>query len=88
MADDSLDDFFAKKDKSKKKGKAKVTPGDILAKQEEKPKKKTKKPKEEKQGGQETSSEDRPEKESKTPKTAVMTQLFHESSKLKYKSEW
>lgn len=68
MEDDSLDDFFAKKDKSKKKGKAKVTPGDILAKQEEKPKKKLKRKKEEKEGGQET-SEDRGEKDStKNPK--------------------
>lgn len=45
---DSLDDFFAKKDKSKKKGKSKYTSSDLLAKQEEKPKKLTKKKKEEK----------------------------------------
>ncbi|XP_060068023.1 protein CDV3 homolog [Ylistrum balloti] len=32
MADTSLDDFFAKKDKSKKKNKSKTTPSDILSK--------------------------------------------------------
>ena len=32
MADSSLDDFFAKKDKGKKKTKSKITPSDILAK--------------------------------------------------------
>ena len=39
MADSSLDDFFAKKDKSKKKGKSKVTPNDLLEKQKVKKKK-------------------------------------------------
>jgi len=39
MADTSLDDFFAKKDKSKKKKKSKFTADDILAKQKEEPKK-------------------------------------------------
>ncbi|XP_062588539.1 protein CDV3 homolog [Saccostrea cucullata] len=34
MAESSLDDFFAKKDKSKKKSKSKITPGDILSQQE------------------------------------------------------
>lgn len=34
MADSSLDDFFAKKDKSKKKNKSKLTPSDIFAKQD------------------------------------------------------
>ncbi|OWF42632.1 protein CDV3 homolog [Mizuhopecten yessoensis] len=32
MADSSLDDFFAKKDKGKKKNKSKTTPSDILSK--------------------------------------------------------
>ena len=41
MADSSLDDFFAKKDKSKKKGKSKVTPNDLLEKQKVKKKKAT-----------------------------------------------
>ena len=36
MADSSLDDFFAKKDKSKKKSKSsKLTPDDILSKTDE-----------------------------------------------------
>ena len=39
MADSSLDDFFAKKDKNKKKGKSKVTPNDLLEKQKVKKKK-------------------------------------------------
>ncbi len=44
MENEDLDDFFAKKDKtSKKKSKGKVTVSDILAKQDEKPKKGTKK---------------------------------------------
>ena len=48
MADSSLDDFFAKKDKSKKKSKStKLTPDDILSKSEE-PVKKEKKHKKEK----------------------------------------
>lgn len=34
MEDSSLDDFFAKKDKTKKKNKSKLTPSDILAQQE------------------------------------------------------
>jgi len=56
MADASLDDFFAKKDKSKKKSKSsKVTPGDILAKSDE-PVKKEKKSKKDKENTQ-TSSE-------------------------------
>lgn len=38
MADASLDDFFAKKDKSKKKNKSKFTASDILAKKDEEPK--------------------------------------------------
>ena len=47
MADASLDDFFAKKDKSKKKSKSsKLTPGDILAKTDETKKEKKKKEKE------------------------------------------
>ena len=41
MADSSLDDFFAKKDKNKKKGKSKVTPYDLLEKQKVKKKKGT-----------------------------------------------
>lgn len=41
MAESSLDDFFAKKDKSKKKSKSsKLTPSDIIAKTEEPAKKK------------------------------------------------
>ena len=48
MADSSLDDFFAKKDKSKKKSKStKLTPDDILSKSDE-PVKKDKKTKKEK----------------------------------------
>lgn len=48
MAESSLDDFFAKKDKSKKKSKTtKLTPDDILAKSDE-PVKKDKKSKKEK----------------------------------------
>ncbi|XP_076456157.1 protein CDV3 homolog A-like [Babylonia areolata] len=50
MADSSLDDFFAKKDKSKKKSKAKMTPGDVLAKADE-PKKVKKKKEKEQPGG-------------------------------------
>lgn len=50
MADSSLDDFFAKKDKSKKKSKSKMTPGDVLAKSEE-PKKVKKKKEKEQPGG-------------------------------------
>lgn len=48
MAESSLDDFFAKKDKSKKKSKSKITPGDILSQQEKElgSKKKKKKNKE------------------------------------------
>ena len=38
--DDSLDDFFAKKDKSKKKSKSKIKPDDLLALQKGKDKKK------------------------------------------------
>ncbi|VDI53685.1 Hypothetical predicted protein [Mytilus galloprovincialis] len=34
MEDNSLDDFFAKKDKTKKKSKSKLTPSDFLAQQE------------------------------------------------------
>lgn len=46
MADSSLDDFFAKKDKSKKKSKSsKVAAGDILPKAEDESKKKDKKKK-------------------------------------------
>lgn len=60
MADSSLDDFFAKKDKSKKKSKAsKITPDDILSKSEE-PMKKEKKSKKEKT-------------KSQTPKSATDT---------------
>ncbi len=39
MADTSLDDFFAKKDKTKKKGKSKVTPNELLEKRKIKKKK-------------------------------------------------
>ena len=39
MADSSLDDFFAKKDKRGKKGKSKFTTTDILNQQKEEPKK-------------------------------------------------
>ena len=38
--EESLDDFFAKKDKSKKKSKSKIKPDDILALQKGKSKKK------------------------------------------------
>lgn len=70
MDGDSLDDFFAKKDKSKKKGKAKITPGDILAKQEEKPKKKTKKKTDDKPSSGQDGTEDR-EKNSNTPQPVI-----------------
>ena len=53
MEDAELDDFFAKKDKSKRKAKAaKFTASDILAKQSEKPKKTTKKKKEKEKSNQ------------------------------------
>lgn len=43
MADSSLDDFFAKKDKSKKKSKSsKLTPDDIMSKTDESVKKEKK----------------------------------------------
>lgn len=48
MADNSLDDFFAKKDKSKKKNKSKFTTSDILAKKDEEPKPQAEKKKKEK----------------------------------------
>ena len=69
-----MDDFFAKKDKSKKKGKAKVTPGDILAKQEEKPKKKVKRKKEDKPqtGENSESTGDSQEKDTAAPKQKVI----------------
>jgi hypothetical protein len=51
MAESSLDDFFAKKDKSKKKSKAKMTPTDVLAKGDEGPKKVKKKKDKEQPGG-------------------------------------
>ena len=51
MADSSLDDFFAKKDKSKKKSKSKMTPADVLAKADEGPKKEKKKKDKEQPGG-------------------------------------
>lgn len=51
MADSSLDDFFAKKDKSKKKSKSKMTPVDALANPEEGPKKVKKKKDKEMPGG-------------------------------------
>ena len=51
MADSSLDDFFAKKDKSKKKSKSKMTPTDVLAKADEGPKKEKKKKDKEQPGG-------------------------------------
>ncbi|KAL8570195.1 hypothetical protein ACOMHN_030990 [Nucella lapillus] len=50
MADSSLDDFFAKKDKSKKKSKSKMMSVDALAKAEE-PKKVKKKKEKEQPGG-------------------------------------
>lgn len=50
MADSSLDDFFAKKDKSKKKSKSKMTPGDVMSKADEAKKVKKKKA-QEKTGG-------------------------------------
>ncbi|KAK7482352.1 hypothetical protein BaRGS_00026371 [Batillaria attramentaria] len=50
MADSSLDDFFAKKDKSKKKSKSKMTPVDVLSKADETQKVKKKKA-QEKPGG-------------------------------------
>lgn len=56
MAESSLDDFFAKKDKSKKKSKgSKLTPDDILAKSDE-PVKKDKKSKKEKAKSQTSKS--------------------------------
>lgn len=60
MADASLDDFFAKKDKSKKKSKSsKMTPSDIIAKTDEPTKKKkTKKDKEKTQTSSTISSGD------------------------------
>lgn len=52
MADNSLDDFFAKKDKSKKKSsKSKMTPTDVLGKADEGPKKVKKKKDKEQPGG-------------------------------------
>ena len=66
MADSSLDDFFAKKDKSKKKNKAKYTATDILAKQGEEPKKpvieKKKKEKEREKSDQPTNTSVKKEK--------------------------
>lgn len=50
MADSSLDDFFAKKDKSKKKSKSKMAPADVLSKADEAKKVKKKKA-QEKTGG-------------------------------------
>lgn len=50
MADSSLDDFFAKKDKSKKKSKSKMTPADVLSGGDEGKKAKKKKA-QEKSGG-------------------------------------
>ncbi|KAJ8307162.1 hypothetical protein KUTeg_015246 [Tegillarca granosa] len=60
MADSSLDDFFAKKDKSKKKSKSKLTPSDILAKQEDgsDTRKKDKKKKEKEKQSTTTNSEE------------------------------
>lgn len=56
MADSSLDDFFAKKDKSKKKSKSsKLTPDDILSKTDE-PVKKDKKSKKDKSKSQTSKS--------------------------------
>nr|XP_022335231.1 protein CDV3 homolog [Crassostrea virginica] len=58
MAESSLDDFFAKKDKSKKKSKSKITPGDILSQQEKElgSKKKTKKKNKENESTQSSGS--------------------------------
>ena len=59
MADASLDDFFAKKDKSKKKSKSsKVTTGDVIAKTDElAKKKKLKKDKEKQQSSSDPASQ-------------------------------
>lgn len=51
MTDSSLDDFFAKKDKSKKKTKSKLSSTDVLAKPDETPRKAKKKKDKEQPGG-------------------------------------
>ena len=51
MADSSLDDFFAKKDKSKKKSKSKTSPTDALSKADEGSKREKKKKDKEQPGG-------------------------------------
>lgn len=70
MEESGLDDFFAKKDKSKKKSKNKVTVSDILAKQEQvpedekpKPKKIVKKKKDKEKPTQKNSTEPKKEGE-------------------------
>ena len=55
MADSSLDDFFAKKDKRSKKKKSKFTPIDLLEKAKEEPKEPEPKPREEERAADDTS---------------------------------
>lgn len=70
MAESSLDDFFAKKDKSKKKNKSKITPGDILSQQEKELGSKKEKRKKKKEG--ETSQPSGSGAEGQTKKLEVL----------------
>lgn len=80
MAENSLDDFFAKKDKTKKKTKSKVKPEDILAQQEQQENaKKSKKKK-----GKSKQNENQDETDKKDEKEDEEWKDFEEVDKVDY----